>query len=173
MDNLITLVVVIIFVVSMLSRIKAAQKPKNDAKRIPPSDLGSKLRTFFAEIQRKMEEQAAGGPASTSRWDELSDGGGTRQSSQSDDEMSLVDLELAPVEAQPSSPKPVKKPPSRPPMARSQPPEEGPHGGHPGSCKGEPMPANAASCPDFLRRAVVWSEILGPPVSLRDSPWDR
>jgi cell division septation protein DedD len=173
MDNIITLVVVIIFVVSTIIRIKAAQKPKNGGKPVPSSDLGKKLKTFFAEIQRKLEEQAAGRPPDSSRWEELSDAGQTSQMSPPDDEMSLEDLELEPVKAQPSSPKPVRKPPSRPAMDRSQPPEERPHGGHPEPCKGEPMPANAASCPEFLRRAVVWSEILGPPVALRDSPWDR
>jgi hypothetical protein len=173
MDNLITLVVVIIFVVSIISRIKAEQKQKNAAKPTPPSDLGSKLKTFFADIQRRMEEQAAGRPGGASRWDELSDAGQTGQLSPPDDEMSLEDLDLAPVKVQPASPKPVKKPPPRPAMTRSRPPEERPQGGHPGPCKQEPMPADAAPCPEFLRRAVVWSEILGPPVALRDSPWDR
>jgi hypothetical protein len=43
MDNIITLVVVIIFVVSTIIRIKAAQKPKNGGKPVPSSDLGKKL----------------------------------------------------------------------------------------------------------------------------------
>jgi hypothetical protein len=173
MDNFITLVVVIIFVVSIISRIKTAQKPKGGAKPVPPSDLGNKLKAFFADIQQKLEEQAADRAPGASRWDELSNAGGSRQLLQPNNEMSLDDLELEYVEEQPSTPKPAKKPPLRPAMARSQPLEERPHSGHPGPCKREPMPAKTDPCPEFLRRAVVWSEILGPPVSLRDSRWER
>ena len=161
MDNFITLIVIIIFIVSLISRIKAAQKPKASARPAPPGDLGNKLKAFFSEIQQKLEEQAPNGSSGASRWERLSTAGQSRLSSPPGDEMTLDDLELEYEEAQPT-PAPVKKPPLRPTMPPTPPPEELPHSGRPGPCTPELLPAKEASCPEFLRRAVVWSEILGP-----------
>jgi hypothetical protein len=172
MDNFVTLIVVIIIIVSAISRIKTAQKPKAGAKPAPPSDLGSKLKAFFAEVQQRLEEQAPDGPSRASRWDGLSNADPTKSSSAPSYEMSLDDLELEYEEAQPT-PEPVKKPSLRPAMTPTRPQEKLPDSGRPRLCAPEAMPAKAAPCPEFLRRAVVWSEILGPPVALRDSSRQR
>jgi hypothetical protein len=167
MDNFIPLIVILIFIVSIVSRIKSAQKPKAGARPAPPGDLGTKLKAFFSEIQQKLEEQAPSGPSGPSRWERLSTAGQTRLSPPPGDEMALDDLELEYEEAQPT-PLPVKKPPLRPAMTPTPPPEELPRSGRPGPCTPESLDAREAPCPEFLRRAVVWSEILGPPVALRD-----
>jgi hypothetical protein len=169
MENFIPLIVILIFIISIVSRIKGAQKPKSGAGPAPSGDLGTKLRAFFSEIQQKLEEQAPSGPSGRSRWERLSTADQTRLPPLPDDEMSLDDLELAYEEAQPT-PAPVKKKPLRPAMPLTPPPEELPRSdsGRPGPCTPKPLYAKEAPCPEFLRRAVVWSEILGPPVALRD-----
>jgi hypothetical protein len=172
MDNFITLIVVIIFIVSAISRIKAAQKPKGGAKPAPPNELGTKLKAFFAEIQKRLEEQAPNGSSGASHWDRLAKVDKSDQSPSPSYEMSLDDLELDDEEEIPL-PEPVKKQPSRPVKVRAKPMGKRPIGGGSRSYVPEPLSAQAAPCPEFLRRAIVWSEILGPPAALRDSTWDR
>ncbi len=170
MDDIITLIVIVIAVVSAVSKIKSQQKEKSGPKPAAGSELGTKLKAFFAEVQRSFEEQKTKAPSGASRWEQLQSAGRTEETPARNYELTLEDLELE--EEQPP-PAPVKKPPVRPARARPRPAAGQPVHSAPAACKSEPLDQKAAPCPEFLRRAVVWSEILGPPVALRDTPWER
>jgi hypothetical protein len=170
MDNIITLIVIIIAIVSAVSKIKAKQKPKSDATPATGSELGTKLKAFFADIQQRLEEQTPKGPSGASRWDTLLNADKAKDPLVHSYELSLEDIEL---EEEKKPVAPVKKPPTRPARVHHKPVEKRPVGHRTEQCVPELLPANETPCPAFLRRAVVWSEILGPPVALRDSSRDR
>jgi hypothetical protein len=170
MDDIITLIIVIITVVSAVSRIRSKQKPKSGTKPAQGGELGTRLKAFFAEIQRSFEEQAPKVPSGASRWEGLQNAGRAQAPSARSYELSPDDLEL---EEERPPVAPARKPPVRPaathPKPDAAPPDQSAHA----PCAPEPLAVKGAACPEFLRRAVVWSEILGPPVALRDTPWER
>ena len=170
MDDIITLIIVIITVVSAIGRIRSKQLSKSGAKPASSGELGTKLKAFFAEIQRGFEQQASKSPSGTSRWERLQHAGQSKERPAQSYELSLDDLELE-EERPPAAP--ARKPPVRPAEAKPQPKAAAPDHPAPESCSPEPLAVRGAACPEFLRRAVVWSEILGPPVALRNTPWDR
>jgi hypothetical protein len=167
MDNIITLIFIIIAVVSAISKVKAKQKTKSGARPAAGNELGSKLKAFFAEIQQRIEAQTPGGPSGASRWDALRQ---AQDPSEKSYEISLEDLKLE--EARPPKAQ-AKKPPARPARVSPQPAAAQPAGPASAPCEPELVAAKSAQCPEFLRRAIVWSEILGPPVALRDDPRKR
>jgi hypothetical protein len=171
MDDFFTLIIIVITIISAIGQIvKAKQKSTSSAKPSTRSELGAKLKVFFKEIQQKLEEQSPkGSSGGDSPWDALEDAGQSEEPAMRSYELSLEDLEL---EEEKESAPPEKKPPAQP--ARVKPgPAERPVDSASGPCAPEPLVGKAAPCPEFLRRAVVWSEILRPPLALRDTPWDR
>jgi len=170
MDDIITLIIVIITVVSAVSKIRSKQKPKSGTKPAPGGELGTRLKAFFAEIQRSFEEQAPKAPSGASRWEGLQNAGQAQAPSARSYELSPDDLELE-EERPPAAP--ARKPHVRPAVTRPKPDAAPPVSCAPAPCAPEPLAVKGAACPEFLRRAVVWSEILGPPVALRNTPWER
>jgi hypothetical protein len=170
MDDIITLIVIIIAIVSAASKIKAKQKPKSGAKPATGSELGTKLKAFFTEIQQRLEEQSPKDPSGASPWDALQNASQTKEPPVRSYELSLDDLELE-EDDEPAAP--VQKLPVQPARVHPRPAATEPIDPAPEPCAPEQMAGKATPCPKFLRRAVVWSEILGPPVALRDSPWER
>ena len=173
MDNIITLIVIFIVIGSIVRKFKAQQKAKQGAT---PPDGGwlTKLKAALADIQRQIEQQSKGRTSGASGWDQFLDGG-EPYSSQPDVGEAALD---APVfeEAQ-TQPHPKKMPPAAPVRAqtiRSAKTQVVPgikrrkavHAGQP-SCA--PMAVSRAD----LRKAVIWAEILGPPVALRDQRGGR
>ena len=166
-DFLPFLVFAIVAVASMVSNLR--KKKKNDAKPKTRTGLGLKLSMIFAEIKSKIElerqkqKAAQEGPSSASEWRRLMEDG-----PQPDEpEETLADLDLG-AEAPPPSPKKpafVKSYRDRSMPMRER---EMPHL----ESEPPPLPAETRKSPRLgrkrLRRAIVWSEILGPPVALRD-----
>ena len=163
MDNIVTLIVIFIVLGSIVRKFKAQKKAKQGAT---PPDGGwlTKLKAALADIQRQIEQQAKGRTGGASGWDQFLDGG-EPYSSQPDAD-----------EAQ-TQPHPKKMPPAAPVRAqtiRSDKTQVVPdvtrrkavHAGQP-SCA--PMAVSRAD----LRKAVIWAEILGPPVALRDQRGGR
>jgi hypothetical protein len=170
MDDIITLIIVIITVVSAVSRIRSKQKPKSGTKPASRGELGTRLKAFFAEIQRSFEEQTSKTPSGASRWDRLQNARQAQAPAARSYELSPDDLELE--EKRPKA-APARKPAVRPAAPRPKPDAAPPVHSAPAPCAHEPPAVQGAPCPEFLRRAVVWSEILGPPVALRDAPWEH
>ena len=171
MDDIITLIIVIITVVSAITSIRSKQKPKSGAKQAPGGELGTKLKAFFAEVQRGFEEQTSKSPSGASRWERLQNAGQSKAPPARSYELSPDDLELE--EEKPPAAPARRMQQHRPAGTRPKPEAAPPvHPAH-GPCAPEPLAVKGAPCPEFLQRAVVWSEILGPPVALRDTPWER
>ncbi len=169
MDNIFTLIVIIIAVVSVVSKIKSKQKTKQGAT--PPGGGGwiKKLNDFLADIQTKMEQQSKDRTTGASGWDQLLDGGEGFSSPSDADEAALDDLVFEEAETPPHTKKMPSAAPVRAQTTRSDktqfvpgiPRRKAVHAG-------KPSYTSLATSRADLRKAVIWSEILGPPVALRD-----
>jgi hypothetical protein len=165
MDNIITLIVIFIVLGSMIRKLKARQKAKQGATSKGANWI-TKLNAFLADIQRQIEQQSKGRSSGASGWDHLLDGGEPYRSQPDADEAALDDRVFEEV---PTQPRPKKMPPAAPVRAQTSRSDKVPgvtrrravHAGQP-SCA--PMAVSRAG----LRQAVIWAEILGPPVALRD-----
>ena len=173
MDNIITLIVIFIVLGSIIRKFKAQKKAKQGAT--PPDGAWvSKLNAFLADLKNKIEQQAKQSTTGASGWDQFLDDG-EEYSSQADvDEAALDDLVFEKAEA---PPRPEKMPPAVPVRAQATradktqfvpgvPRRKALHAGQP------PYTSTAVSRAE-LRKAVIWSEILGPPVALRDQRGGR
>ena len=168
MDNLITLIIVIVTIVSVISNIRKQQRNKSPQAKPKKQQEGlfAKLSAALSEMQQQMEAGAAKRTSAKTPWDQLMDaaGGGRVQTEPVD--ASLEDLILEEDTPQPQRAKPAsriatarraekRKAPTEPePMARRRPPHY-------------PTGRNR------LRKAIVWSEILAPPVALREDHLER
>lgn len=175
MDNLITLIVIVIAVWSLLSKFKAKQKRRQGAT---PSKGGwiSKLNDFLTDIKRQIEQQSKdrNTGASTSEWDRLLNGGEVTLPPSDEDEKSPDDWVL---EEAVKPPHPKKMPPAAPVRARAAQTDKIPivpvSQRREISQTGQPSYATMTVSRAELRKAVIWSEILGPPVALKGQHGDR
>jgi hypothetical protein len=173
MDNIVTLIVIFIVLGSMTRKFKARQKAKQGAT---PPDGGwlTKLKAALADIQRQIEQQSKGRTSGASGWDHLLDGGEPYSSQPDADEAALDDRVF---EEGLTQPHPDKMPPAAPlraPTFRSDKTRV-----VPGVTRRKAVHAGQPSCATMavsradLRQAVIWAEILGPPVALRDQRGGR
>jgi hypothetical protein len=168
MDNVITLIVIAIAIWSVVRKYRAQRKKQPGAKALA-SDWVTTLKAFLADIQRQIKQQSTDHSTGTSGWDQFLDDGETYRSSSDADEVALDDRGWTEAQTQPS---PQKIPPVAP--VRVQTSRSDKTQVDPGALRRRALPAGkpsrtfmAASRAD-LRNAVIWSEILGPPMALRD-----
>jgi len=173
MENTVTLILIFIALWLISRKFIAQQKTKQGATSKGGNWI-TRLNAFLADIQRKIEQQSKDRTTGASGWDQFLDDGEEFGSPSDADEAALDDLVFE--EAQtPLHPK--KMPPAAPVRAqtiRSDKTQVVPgvtrrkavHAGQP-SCA--PMAVSRAD----LRKAVIWAEILGPPVALRDQRGGR
>ncbi|MBR9984809.1 MAG: hypothetical protein KFF68_02755 [Desulfosarcina sp.] len=168
MKNVITLIVILIAVWSMVNKYKAKRKKGSGAKPAPGSWV-TKLKGFLADIQRQIEQQSKDRSGNASGWDRFLDDGETHRSSSDGDDLVLDDRVLTEAQTQP----PAKKIPPVAPV-RGQTFRSDKTQVDPGALRrraltdGKPSRTFMAASRADLRNAVVWSEILGPPMALRD-----
>jgi len=168
MDNIVTLIVIFIVLGSIIRKFKAQQKAKQGAT---PPDGGwlTKLKAALADLQRQIEQQSKGRTSGASAWDHLLDGGEPHSSQPDADEAALDDRVFEEAQTQPH---PKKMPPAAP--VRAQTIRSDKTQGMPGVRRRKAVHAGQPSCAPMavsradLRKAVIWAEILGPPVALRD-----
>jgi len=170
MDTFVTVVFIIIAILSVISnaRKQAAGKTGRAAKARPSTGLITRLNEAFAELRKKMEARARQAKQTRdghSQWDLLIES----------DAEAVAPEESSPVVEDLPEP-PSRKPPAPPRASRAaeKPPKEA-------EKTVAPIPApkqRAARKPGIvlnraqLRKAVIWSEIIGPPVALRDRSGD-
>lgn len=168
MDNLITLIVIVIAILSFFRKFKAKQK-KPSISSAPGSAWLSQLKAFLNDIQKQIERQSRDRSPAGSGWDRLLDSAGTDSSSSDTDETVLEDQLLADAKRQ-APPRKVapaatdRVPPTR--LDRTRLPAAT-------ALKmdlpaGKPSNTIMAAGRADLRKAVIWSEILGPPIALRN-----
>jgi len=173
MDNIVTLIVIFIVLGSITRKFKARQKAKQGAT-LPDGGWLTKLKAALADIQRQIEQQSKGRTSGASGWDHLLDGGEPYSSQPDADEAAPDDRVFEEAQTQPHLKKMPPAAPVRSQAIRSDKTQVVPgvrrrktvHAGQP-SCA--PMAVSRAG----LRKAVIWAEILGPPVALRDQRGGR
>ena len=173
MDNIITLIVIFIVLGSITRKLKARQNAKQGAT---PPDGGwlTKLKDALADIQRQIEQQSKGRTSGASGWDQLLRGGQPYSSQPDADEAALDDRVFEEAQKQPY---PKKMPPAAP--VRAQTIRSDKTQGMPGVRRRKAVHVGQPSCAPMavsradLRKAVIWAEILGPPVALRDQRGGR
>lgn len=168
MDNIVTLIIVIIIVVSsVISEIKKRQKTQKGLKT-EGGGWFKKLDAFLTDIQNRLEQQSKESSTGGFDWSRLRDGGDANRSRSDADEEVVDELVFEEIEL-PLRPK--EKPPEAPDRIRTVQPVETPV---PSASQlaalhaGKPSHAAMAVSRAELRKAVIWSEILGPPMALRD-----
>jgi hypothetical protein len=168
MDIVITLIVIAIAVWSMVSRYKAQRKKQPSATPLAGGWITT-LKAFLTNIQRQIEQQSKNRTGDASGWDRFLDDSQTNSYSTDLNEAALDDRVLTKAQTQPPSKKIQPVVPIRVQTPRSDKTQM-----DPGALRSRAIPAGkpsrafiAASRAD-LRNAVIWSEILGPPMALRD-----
>ena len=173
MENIVTLILIFIALWLISRKFKAQQKTKQGATSKGGNWI-TRLNAFLADIQRKIEQQSKDRTTGASGWDQFLDDGEEFGSPSDADEAALDDLVFE--EAQ-TPPHPKKMPPALPVRARTTPSDNTRFDPGVQRCKalhaGKPSCASMAASRAELRKAVIWSEILGPPVALRDQRGGR
>lgn len=170
MDNIFTWIVIIIAILSAISEIRKKQRAKKGAKPKGRSWV-KKLDAFLTDIQNRLEQQSKGSTDGASEWSRLRDGGEVGRSRSDADEEVFDELVFEEIEP---PPRPKEKPSARVRPTRSDETQSVPGAPQPKALDaGKPSYAAMAVSRAELRKAVIWSEILGPPVALRDQLGDR
>lgn len=173
MDNIVTLILIFIALGLIPRIIKAQQKTKQGATSKGGNWI-TRLNAFLADIQRKIEQQSKDRTRGASGWDQLLRGGEPYSSQPDADEAALDDLMFEEAQTQPH---PKKMPPAAP--VRAQTIRSDKTQAVPGVTRRKAVHAGQPSCAPMavsradLRKAVIWAEILGPPVALRDQSGGR
>jgi hypothetical protein len=170
MENLITLIVFIIMIVSVVNKFRAKTKP--GGKPAKSGGLMDKLNAILQEVQDNIEQQQRKDSGDPSGWDQVMDEDERPKVRQHYPEPdSLNDLML---EEELPPPPPTKTRPREHRMAgreRKKPVTAAVKHPVPGrkKCRRPGISMRRAR----LRKAIIWSEILGPPVALRKRSGDR
>jgi len=168
MENIFSLIVIIIMVFSVFSKLKAKLKTKQGTT---PKGGGwfTKLNALLSDIKHKIEQQAKEGAAGASGWDQLLDGGEEFSSPSDADEAVLGDLVFEEAETPPHTKKMPPEAPVRAQTTRSDKTQRVPCvTGRKAVFAGKPSYTSMVASRADLRKAVIWAEILGSTVALRD-----
>ena len=167
MEDLITILLFLgITVFTIIRKVSSKQKAGNKAKSTAPPKQGSlafKINEFIAKVQERIEAETGQGPSTSAQWRELMDDG--MVSLQKPE--TLEDLIVEEIVEPPTQPKrSTTRIPSTPrrKMSPVEPPSV-PVTASQATLQANQLPRNSSD----LRKAVVWAEIIGPPVALKDS----
>lgn len=191
MEDLIPfLIFIIVGILSVVAKSKARKKKKQGQPPKKGGDLITRLNAFLTDVQKRLEAQSqAGTPGAQSGWEQLLGRprpGAARPLPGKEESLDDLVLEETDIPPAPPGPKPIrrhtmllvepeKKPgrrladaPRPAARARQTPTAPAPAPQPEARATGSPPPAAAPKTRAGLRRAVVWSEIIGPPMALRD-----
>jgi hypothetical protein len=180
MEELIPFILFVIFgILSVIGKVKKDKKKKRRAKAQGRRGLAVRIHNWLTDLQKRIETQSKKAPKGQFDWEQLI-GGSQLQRTQTtprDDALEDIDLDTAiqtpspPPKATPvaTSPPPYRpqKPSEKPDMVAVEPPLMTI------KTRREPIPSVLPTDRAGLRQAVVWSEILGPPIALRDPFRDK
>ncbi len=159
MENIITLIIIVITVISVINQIKTKTQPK-----VKKAGLITRLNNYLTDLQRQLEQQTRSRSTNEFEWDQLIE----EEELVHPREDSLEDLVLLEEKEPPPPPTPARRKTDRPhqrqlhvkarPKIKDQPRRRSMRSGF----------SKTARHRARLRQAIVWSEILGKPVGLRD-----
>lgn len=171
MEDLIAfLFFIIVGIFSVLGKVKKKQKEKQRANARGRGGLTGWLHAWLIDLQKRIETQSKKRPKGSFDWEQIT---GESQQEQTptipfDDASELMGLDVAgeivsPLpKAQALAPSPRLRMPEKPQGQAVDTPQM------PQIVRRKPMPSMLLMNRSRLRQAVVWSEILGPPIALRD-----
>jgi len=173
MENIILIfIIVVIALVSVARKIASKQTTKQGDGTPAAVGWASKLNTFINDIQQRVEaQQPQESPTDANQWRELmeEDAPSRRQQMAMDD---LIMEDEFDIDDHPEV-RTSKRRPEAEPMPSPQPPSV--PAMPPAKAKADlriPLLGSTMGGAN-LRRAVIWSEILGPPVALKKPGGDR
>ena len=174
MENLIPFILfVIVGILSAIGKMRKVKKKKNTDVR-KPRGLTGRIQAWLTDLRQRIETQSRKAPKGQFDWEQLIGRSGLKTAETTAHDDAFEDMDLDTVQETPSprpNATPLVTPP--PPHMPSQPPEK------PDMMAVDPprmsvkgrrktitnvLPTSRSD----LRQAVVWSEILGPPIALRD-----
>jgi hypothetical protein len=175
MEELIPFLLFVIFgILSAVGKIKKNKKKKIGAKARGRQGLAARIHAWLTDLQQRIEAQSKNAPKGTFDWEQLigrSDLKGPDNPPLDDahDDIDLDPVEETPSplpEAAPAAASPAPRMPTRllekPDTMAVEPPRMAIKPGR------KPVPSVLPTSRSGLRQAIVWSEILGPPIGLRD-----
>jgi hypothetical protein len=182
MEDLITIFIFLaIAAISIFQKVrrnkkKAAEKA-GPPKAPKPGSLTYMINDFFSKIQERIEVESNRGPSSTEDWRQLMDDGSvavTDQETLEDivldddifDDVYVPETKLKTAKPQIKSSREIEPPKQRSQVNAPMAPTD----------SRKPMHQSNRILPRGrmgLRKAVIWAEIIGPPVALRDKHPDR
>ena len=187
-DFLPFLLFIIVGILSIVGKSMARKKKKQGAPPKKGGDLITRLNAFLTDVQKRMEAQSkAGAPGGQSGWEQVmgrTRPGAARPAPYEEESLDDLVLEETDITPAPPEPRPIRrhtmllvepeKKPGRPraaaprPAARAKAMPPAPMPEPAAQAMGGPPPAAVPKTRAGLRKAVIWSEIIGPPVALRD-----
>lgn len=170
MDDIITIIIFIIMIISVVNKFKTKKKPGEKPSK--SGGLMDKLNAFLQEVQNNIEQQKKQDSSGHSGWDQVMDQDEqykVRQHYPEPEPLEDLVLEEAPP---PPPPKKIRHRESRLATRERKRPVT--------ATVAHPAPSAKKICRKRipmgrarLRKAIIWSEILGPPVALRNRSGDR
>jgi hypothetical protein len=180
MEELVPFLLFVVFgILSVLGKVRKDKKKRKRAKVQGRQGLAVRIHAWLTDLQKRIEAQSKKAPKGTFDWEQLIDGSRLKRTDTAPHDDARADIDLDPVEETPSplsKPAPVgasphshmpTKPLDKPDMTAVDIPRM--------TIKAERKPISSVlpTSRSDLRQAVVWSEIIGPPIALRDPFGDQ
>jgi hypothetical protein len=175
MEELIPFILfVIIGILSAIGKVKKDKKKRKSPKTRGRQGLAVRIHAWLTDLQKRIEAQSKKAPKGTFDWKQLMEGSQLEPTDTIPHGDVLEEIDLDTVKETPSPlPRVTPNKPSPPPHMPIQPSEK------PDlmavdipqmtvKAKRKTILSVLPTSPSDLRQAVVWSEILGPPIALRD-----
>jgi hypothetical protein len=175
MEELIPFLLFVIFgILSVIGKVRKDKKKRKRANARGREGLVVRIHTWLTDLQQRIEAQSKKAPKGQFDWQQLIDGSQLKRTDTPphDDAREAIDLDTAKETPSPlpkatpmaTSPPPhlPTQPSEKPDMVAAEPPLVAI------KARRTPIPSVLPTSRSDLRQAIVWSEILGPPIALRD-----
>jgi hypothetical protein len=175
MEELIPFLLFAIFgILSAIAKVKKDKKKKKRSKAHGREGLAVRIHAWLTDLQKRIETQSKKAPKGKFDWEQLIDRSQLKSTDTTPHDDALADMGLDTVKQAPSPlPKAtpaVTSPPPHKPIQSSEKPDtmavDIPRMMK--KARRKPIPRALPTSRSDLRQAVVWSEILSPPIALRD-----
>jgi hypothetical protein len=174
MEELIPFLLFVIFgILSVIGKVRKNKKKRRSATARERQGLAVRIHAWLTDLQQRIEAQSKKAPKGQFDWEQLIGRSDLKGPDTPPDE-APADIDLDTVKKTPS-PRPKARPTatSPPPHMPTRPlekPERMAVDIPRMTIKAErkPMPSVLPTSRSGLRQAIVWSEIIGPPIALRD-----
>jgi hypothetical protein len=175
MEELILFLFFVIFgILSAIAKVRKDKKKSKSANARGREGLAVRIRAWLIDLQQRIETQSKKAPKGTFDWEQLIDGSKLTHTDTTPHDEAREDIDLDTVketpsplpEAAPAAASPPTRMPTqpleKPDMMAFEPPRMAI------KPRRKPVPSVLPTSRSDLRQAIVWSEILGPPIALRD-----